>query len=440
MKEISEDVKKKHEKMIWTTLACTFLGIWLMFSHFALGYTTFSMVLSDMITGGVIIIASIFAIKANRFGFLCLWIICFAGLWLNFAPLIFWAKMPVEYLNDTVTGILAVLFSLIIPGLPGKVEDKGHEIPVGWTYNPSAWVQRLPVIKLGIVGMFISRYLAAYQLGYIDSAWDPVFGMDTIKVITSNVAGYFPVPDAGLGCFAYTIEVLLGLKGGESRWRTMPWMVVGFVLLVVPLGVVSIILVILQPLVVGAWCFLCLCTATAMMFMIVYAVDELIAVFQFLHQSIKAGNGFWKTFWHGGDLPGTKDDDPLKLSEFKVIDIQKRANQGIGWRWNLFLSAAAGVLLMLTPYLFSIEGTMEDIDHFIGSLACVVSILSFAEVIRSLRFINMVFGVCLIVISWIYADLAMAFYHNGIAITLMLLAIPRGPIKETYGPWQKMIK
>jgi apolipoprotein N-acyltransferase len=52
------------------------------------------------------------------------------------------------------------------------------------------------------------------------------------------------------------LEPLSGFMGGRNR--TMPWMVVMFGVLVVPLGVVSIVLVILQPLALGAWCTLCL--------------------------------------------------------------------------------------------------------------------------------------------------------------------------------------
>jgi uncharacterized membrane protein len=439
MKEISKKVKDHHEKKIWTVLACCFLGYWLIFSHFAFGYQTTSLVWSDVITGIFVAICSMFALKANRFGFVCLWLMCFAGLWLNFAPLIFWAKMSVEYLNDTVIGILLVIFSLIIPGLPGKVAEVGHEIPAGWSYNPSSWIQRIPVIKLGIIGIFIARYLAAYQLGYIQQVWDPAFMEGTKQVLDSKVASFFPVPDAGLGCFAYTIEVLLGLKGGENRWRTMPWMVISFVFLVVPLGVVSIVLVILQPLIVGSWCFLCLCTALAMMVMIVFAVDELVAVFQFLHQSKKAGNSLWHTFWHGGDLPGTKDDDDeCRLSDFNIMQMERKAWQGVGFCWNLFLTAAIGGLLMLTPYFFSIYSTMADMDHLFGALIVVISILSLAEVIRALRFLNMAFGVIVIVLSWVFMDLPV--YHSILGLALIALSYRRGRIKETYGSWQKMIK
>jgi hypothetical protein len=438
MKECAKAVKEKHNRNSWMVLVCLFLGVWLLVSHLALGYRTYFMSVSDTFTGLLVILCSLFAWRATKAGFFCLWVICFAGLWLNFAPLLFWAKLSVEYLNDTVVGTLLTLFSIIIPGIPGKVEPKGHEIPAGWSYNPSSWSQRIPVIVLGVTGMFISRYLAAYQLGYISSVWDPVFGDETIGVISSTVSSYFPVADAGLGCFAYTIEVLLGLKGGENRWRTMPWMVVAFVLLVVPLGCVSIVLVILQPLIVGKWCFLCLCTALAMMAMIVFAVDELVAVFQFLHQSRKAGSGFWKTFWQGGDLIGTKDDLKVPVAEAKIGEILQRTSRGVSLRWNLILCALIGVGLMLSPYLFAFSGKMADIDHLFGALAVVIAILSLAEVIRILRVMNVFLGVLLLVLSLIFSDKILI--HISLAVFLILLSFPRGGIKEQYGSWQKMIK
>lgn len=44
----------------------------------------------------------------------------------------------------------------------------------------------------------------------------------------------------------------MGFMGSPSRWRTMPWMVAVFGILVIPLGLVHIFLVISQPLVAGA--------------------------------------------------------------------------------------------------------------------------------------------------------------------------------------------
>ncbi len=376
------------------------------------------------------------SLSSRRYAWIAPWILCFTGFWLNFAPLLFWAKVSVEYLNDTVVGVLLVAFSIIVPGLPRKVEEKGHEIPKGWSYNPSAWIQRLPVIILACVGWFISRYLAAYQLGFIDSVWDPVFGTGTKDVITSSVAHFFPVADAGLGAFAYTIEALMGCKGGANRWRTMPWLVVGFVLLVVPLGVVSIILVVLQPLLVGAWCFLCLVTALSMMIMILFTIDELVAVFQFLYRAKKEGQPFWKVFWHGGDLKGTKNDNRTPSFSSNPWGLIKTLHFGIGFRWNLFISTLLGAWLMLTPYAFSFSGVGADSDHLIGALVVVVSVISLAEVARGLRWVNVILGLWVAIASWFLLPSGMlgaSFNHLAIGVLLILIAIPRGKILETYG-------
>ena len=134
---------------------------------------------------------------------------------------------------------------------------------------------------MAFVGFFLSRYLAAYQLGHIAWPWDPFFGDGTQRVLDSDVSKAWPVSDAGLGAVSYMLEALSGFMGGRNRWRTMPWMVVMFGVLVVPLGIVSIVLVILQPVAVGAWCALCLITAAAMLIMISPAVDEVVAMASF---------------------------------------------------------------------------------------------------------------------------------------------------------------
>lgn len=56
--------------------------------------------------------------------------------------------------------------------------------------------------------------------------------------------------------------------GSPTHWRTMPWMVTFFGILVIPLGLVHILLVISQPVIVGEWCTLCLLAAAIMLPMI----------------------------------------------------------------------------------------------------------------------------------------------------------------------------
>jgi SPW repeat len=64
----------------------------------------------------------------------------------------------------------------------------GPDTPPGWSYNPSDWMQRGPIIAMAFVGFFLSRYLAAYQSGHITYPWDPFFGDGTRRVLDSDVS------------------------------------------------------------------------------------------------------------------------------------------------------------------------------------------------------------------------------------------------------------
>lgn len=145
---------------------------------------------------------------------------------------------------------------------------------------------------------YISRYLAAYQLGHIEHAWCPYFGDGTERIITSEVSKAWPVPDAGLGAVTYVLEILTGIIGGRARWRTMPWLVILFGVMIVPLGAVSIFFIIIQPILIGTWCTLCLVAAAAMLIQIPYSVDEPIATGQFLLERHRKAS---RSCWHSSE-------------------------------------------------------------------------------------------------------------------------------------------
>jgi hypothetical protein len=112
-------------------------------------------------------------------------------LWLLFAPLVLWTPSAAAYLNDTLLGTLVIALAMLVRPVPGvgvAAAMTGPDIPPGWDFSPSSWLQRIPIIALAFVGLFISRYLAAYQLGHIDAAWDPFFGDGSERVITSEVS------------------------------------------------------------------------------------------------------------------------------------------------------------------------------------------------------------------------------------------------------------
>jgi uncharacterized membrane protein len=150
-------------------------------------------------------------------------------------------------------------------------------IPPSWTYNPSTWPPRLPIVGLALVGFGIAGYLTAYQLGFIATVWEPIFGRGSEIILTSWVSHVLPVPDAALGAAGYLLDAITGVVGGRGRWRAMPWIVILFGLAVGPLGAVSILLAIAQPVLFDAWCTLCLASAVVSLAMIGPAMDVLLA-------------------------------------------------------------------------------------------------------------------------------------------------------------------
>lgn len=410
------------DQKCYLRLITVVLGFWLLTIPSTFGYQSQWMACSDHIAGLLLILFGFISLSSKHVW--AVWAISIVGVWLEFAPLLFWAPEPVSYLNDTVIGVLAIIFSVLIPRMPGIEKNPEWEIPSGWSYNPSAWSQRIPIIGLALICWFISRFLATYQLGYIQTMWDPVFGSGTVNVITSQISKDFPVSDAGLGALAYTLEALMCCKGDSRRWCTMPWIVISFGILVVPLGLVSIALIILQPLVVGAWCFLCLLTAASMLIMVTLTVDEVTAALQFLKQQKLKQKNLWKVFWKG-DAPGQKSN---------VQKTKPRMFQGVTSTWNLSLCALLGLWLMLSPSFYNTQFGVANCDHVTGAFVIVCSVVSMAEVIRSGRFLNCFFALSLFISPWVLTggNAFSAWNDHLVGIALILLSLPQGRIREHF--------
>jgi uncharacterized membrane protein len=174
----------------------------------------------------------------------------------------------------------------------------GDDIPPGWDYNPAAWSQRLPIVGLAALGFAIATYLALFQFGVVATVWEPFFGQGSRRILTSGLSKVLPIPDAALGALGYAADAIAGLVGGRARWRSMPWIVVLFAILVGPLGAISIGLVIAQPIVYDAWCTLCLASAAISVAMIGPAMDEALASLQHVKRVAGSpGHSLWRAFW-----------------------------------------------------------------------------------------------------------------------------------------------
>lgn len=172
--------------------------------------------------------------------------------------------------------------------------------PPGWSHNPSTWSQRLPIVGVALVGLGIATYLSLYQLRVIPRVWEPFFGGGSERILNSGISRVLPIPDAALGAFGYLLDAVTGVVGGRDRWRRMPWIVILFGVAVGPLGAISVLLVILQPVVLDAWCTLCLASAFVSVVMIGPAMDEVLASVQHVRRRAAEGAPAWRVFWGRG--------------------------------------------------------------------------------------------------------------------------------------------
>lgn len=460
----------------WAHLANIALGAWLAASPWAAGADGFGEAVlsvtaerglsppevraawlgwSDTVSG--LLVALFAALSLSRRFPWAPWANTAVGLWLLFAPLVFWAPDAAAYANDTLVGALVIAFAVLVPMMPGMsmagMMDPSS-VPPGWTYSPSTVAQRLPVIAMALIGLLISRHLTAYQLGHIDAAFDPFFGAPvgsaaaaaglngTEAVITSDVSKAWPIPDAGLGAIAYVVEGLMAAMGDRRRWRTMPWMVTFFAILVVPLGVVSVYFIIIQPIVIGTWCGPCLLAGAAMLVMIPYTLDELVATGQFLAWSRRAGRPFWRTFLMGDAGPpgGRADDaDDLRSPGAAWADMVR----GVTLPWTLAAGIGLGVWLMLTRLTLGNTGAVANSDHLVGALAITVVAIAAAEVTRAARFINVAFGAWLVAAPWLLEGVGstLAAWASVVAgLLLIAFSLPRGPRSaEHYADWDRWV-
>jgi len=468
MDEHMRMMERRREATRWCHFVNLALGIWVLGAPFIFGYLTIAptdldlprlaseraladvetralwMTWSDLLSGALIAVFAVLSLLRISWS---QWANAVMGLWLMFAPLLFWTPSPAGYGNSLLVGALVIAFSVLVPMMPGMSMSgmmQKASVPPGWDYNPSTWLQRLPIAVLALLGVLLARYLAAYQLGHIDNAWDPFFGTQpngTETIITSDMSRAWPVSDAGIGVMAYMLELLMAVMGDARRWRTMPWMVAAFGVVVVPLGAVSIFFIIAQPIVIGTWCTLCLLQALAMLVMMPYALDELVAMGQFLKDARRRGKPFWRSFFMGDAMEGA-GEDPRREFEGSLSHMTLKGLYGVNLPWNLAALCVIGVWLMCTRLSFGTAGAMANSDHLMGSLLITVSVLAMAEVARPLRWLNIPIGLWLLAAPWILAGggLSAAIGSMIAGILIVALSLPKGPIRHRYAGWNELLR
>lgn len=440
--------RRAHGEGWWAYLVNAALGTWLVTQPPLIDVREPGLAAAEMACGAALIVASLLALP--RGAVWARWGAAAVGAVVMALPFLFWTTSAAAYLSDTLVGMFA--FGLAVglkpePGPSAIASLRGPEVPRGWTYNPSGWSQRLPIIALALVGLYISRYLAGYQLGHIPEVWDPFFAgapddprNGTEEIITSSVSEAWPVSDAAVGGYTYALEILTGIVGSRARWRTMPWLVLLFGLMIVPLGVVSIYFIIIQPVVIGTWSTLALLGAAAVLIQIPYSLDEIWAACDFLRRRVKAGANVLRVLLRGdadeGEAPPSGSEFDKGFRSF----MREMLSGGVSLPWNYALAALIGLGLLFTRPLLGAEGALANADHVIGSLTLTVISLAAAEVARPVRYLNVGLGGALIAAPLVAGaggpDIAVRL---ALGAALIALSVRRGPVRATYGAWSRFI-
>ena len=439
----------EHRRFRWAHFANIFLGIWLVAQPPLIGVQEPLLRWSEMALGFATIILATLALSW-RFRW-ARWLTAGVGALVMAVPFLFWTDNAAAYLSDTLVGGMIFVFAVGSRPEVGPsplAATTGPDVPPGWSYNPSTWAQRLPIILLAVVGLEISRYLAAYQLGHIDGVWEPFFAGSledpqngTEEIITSHVAQAWPVSDAAVGGYTYALEILTGIVGSRARWRTMPWLVVLFGLMIAPLGVTSIFFIVIQPILLGTWSTLALVGAAAMLIQIPYSLDELLASLQFMRRRARAGRSWLRVLLFGDTDDGERGNPGDEFADGPRSVIREMWSGGVNLPWNLALAALLGLWLLFTRLTLGTEGNLANADHLVGALSLTVISLAAAEVARPLRFLLIPLGASLFVTPFLFeAEPRQMVASLVCGIGLIGLSLRRGAIHGRYGSWQPYVR
>ena len=455
-----ENLRARHEAQIrtehranrWAHFVNMGLGTWLITQPVLINVQEPLLRWSEIVLGAMLIVCAALALswRAQWARWLCAGV----GALVMGVPFLFATENAAAYLSDTLVGALIFGFAVCTkpePGVSAIAALTGPAVPPDWSYNPSRWSQRMPIILLAIIGLYVSRYLAAYQLGHIPGVWDPFFAgspLDpqngTEEIITSWVSKAWPVSDAAVGGYTYLLEILTGIVGSRMRWRTMPWLVVLFGLMIAPLGITSIFFIIIQPVVIGTWSIVALIGAAAVLIQIPYSLDELLATLQFLRRRAKAGQNWLRVFFVGDtdEMREAKNAEPIsdEFDRSPGAVIKSAIGGGVSLPWNLALAAFIGLSLLFTRIMLGVDGSLANAHHVIGSLVLTVVSIAAAEVARPVRYLNMVLGATLMAAPIMFtAGITATIASVVLGLGLIALSMRRGPIRERYGNWDRLI-
>ena len=108
----------------------------------------------------------------------------------------------------------------------------------------------------------------------------------------------------------------------------------------------------------------------------------------------------------------------------------------------VIVSALLSFWLMASPAVFGTTGIAAPRDNLVGPLVAVVAVTAISEVVRSVRYLNVLTGLWLVAVPWFLSGATTGSTVNDVAVgvALILLAIPCGAIRNHYGDWSAWMR
>jgi hypothetical protein len=145
----------------------------------------------------------------------------------------------------------------------------------------------------------------------------------------------------------------------------------------------------------------------------------------------------WHTFWYGANLEGADRPGPARAKPYS----EPGSWWGATWSWPLIGVTAAGVWLLAAPSVFGTTGAAADSDHLVAAIVVTVAVVALAEPAHALRYANLAAGV-----APGGALGARGIRHGGTGqrhrrrLVVIALSLPRGPVHDRYGSWDRLIR
>lgn len=373
------------------------LGLWLFFTPNILNYLDSSVILSDKICGVLLILLS----ALSFYNPVILQLGIFIGLWVSFFSCSS-DLLPLVFAHDSLLGFATLAIIFLLPNRPEDLEV-GPTIPETCHYNPSSGGKRAAVLIFAFVGWLQSRYLTSAALNIADADTScSLFFSSTLMVI-------------------YSMLIVLSLTGGERRWHTQPKVVfITAILLFIAIGL-TLAAILLSQLFLTNYEGVCLTVAPV--FSLAFFYDEIRATWNYLSKNYSNRKQLAITAFYGSEYYKKS----LFWEERSVLPFSqacKQAFAGLSFPLNLIFACIFSIFFVQLNANLSIPDTCRFFVNSACWFILVLSIFSFAESLRHLRWLSLLFAAGIILSPVIFhlpleASTLLSIIVSGIAFIIL---------------------